>query len=722
MQLLANGWNILLILLGFGLLIFVHELGHFLAARWARIRCESFSIGMGPTVLAYRPGLGWALGSTDPRSVARFGKVPLEMSDAELAANGVGETEYALRAIPLGGFVRMLGQDDFDPAAVSAAPRSYQRTAIWKRMIVVSAGVIANILLAMVLFVFAFMVGVQFEAPAIGGVAPGSAAATAERVGGGEPGLRAGDRVRTIDGAPAETFNDLQVAAAMSRPDHPLLLTVERGTGPQAQLLEFRALPKRNAALGMPTLGVIPAGSTRLALPLDDSRAELAAVYERSGLTAAGIVPGSRLVSVDGRPAELASALLMASQESAGTPVEAAFELPEGGTRTILLHPVPEYQTLLPAGDPSEAPVPGLLGLTPLNQIHNVAANSPNVGILKPGDVLLRIAGVAAPGATDRATLLQSHRGATVPLEILRDGVAQTVEARVTTDGKLLVGLEIASATPIVGRTIDRVAPPEGADETKDAKAAGATKDASAATAAAPVTTPAAALQLLPLTRVRALGGTPVADWPAMRAALLAATAEAAKSGTGASVAFEGVSPTAGADAVRGTMELTPADVRALHALGWDSPLARVPFEPEMTTLTAQGSPVTALEMGMRQTRSLIAMTYLTLDRIFRGSVGAENLRGPVGIVHLGTHVADRGMMYLVFFLAIISVNLAVLNFLPLPIVDGGLFLYLVYEHFAGKPPSPRFVNAATLAGLVLIGGIFLFTFYHDVLRLFASA
>jgi regulator of sigma E protease len=74
--------------------------------------------------------------------------------------------------------------------------------------------------------------------------------------------------------------------------------------------------------------------------------------------------------------------------------------------------------------------------------------------------------------------------------------------------------------------------------------------------------------------------------------------------------------------------------------------------------------------------------------------------------------------MYLVFFLAMISVNLSVLNFLPLPIVDGGLFLYLVWERVTGKPPSMRFQNAATALGLVLLGSIFVLTFFNDVFRI----
>ena len=74
--------------------------------------------------------------------------------------------------------------------------------------------------------------------------------------------------------------------------------------------------------------------------------------------------------------------------------------------------------------------------------------------------------------------------------------------------------------------------------------------------------------------------------------------------------------------------------------------------------------------------------------------------------------------MYLVFFLAVISVNLAVINFLPLPIVDGGLFLFLIYEKLKGRPPSIAFQNAATVLGLVLIGTIFLVVTWNDVSRL----
>ena len=108
----------------------------------------------------------------------------------------------------------------------------------------------------------------------------------------------------------------------------------------------------------------------------------------------------------------------------------------------------------------------------------------------------------------------------------------------------------------------------------------------------------------------------------------------------------------------------------------------------------------------------------VTVEDLLRGSIGVEQLHGPVGIVHIGARIADRGFTYLIFFLAIISVNLAVINFLPIPIVDGGLFLFLVYEKLKGRAPSPAFQNAATIVGLAFIATVLLVGTWNDLTRL----
>ena len=84
MGIFDTGGNILLIILGFGLLIALHELGHFIAARWAGIRADGFAIGMGPVIASYRGGVGFRFGSCDEVVKARIGRLPIQLSDAEL--------------------------------------------------------------------------------------------------------------------------------------------------------------------------------------------------------------------------------------------------------------------------------------------------------------------------------------------------------------------------------------------------------------------------------------------------------------------------------------------------------------------------------------------------------------------------------------------------------------------------------------------------------------
>ena len=112
--------SILGLIVFLGLVIFVHELGHFLAAKWAGIKVEEFALGLGKRLAGFRRG----------------------------------ETEYRLNILPFGGYVKMLGQDDFDPLhAEQADPRSWQRTTVGKRLVVLSAGVVMNVVFAVLVFV-----------------------------------------------------------------------------------------------------------------------------------------------------------------------------------------------------------------------------------------------------------------------------------------------------------------------------------------------------------------------------------------------------------------------------------------------------------------------------------------------------------------------------------------------------------------------------------------
>jgi len=688
MQFLGDTGNLILIVLGFGMLIAVHEFGHFIAARWAGIRVDAFAIGMGPAIFAFRRGIGVKFGSTQSEVVRRLGAVPEEISMQQFRAAGVSETEYGLRLLPIGGFVRMKGQEDLQAISTSTDPDAYGARPIWKRMVVVSAGVFMNLLLAILLYLVAFMVGVRFDSPTIGDAKPNGPAATAKNLDGGAAGLRVGDRITAIDGGEVNTFADVQIAAAMSKPGQSMLIAVARPG--VADAMRFEATPTDDANARLRSLGIVPARDGEivndpLLAPL------LVPALLRSGLTNAGVGPGWRLASVQGAPAATVESLQIACAASEGKRVATTWSGPNNASAEVTLTPDVQLQMLVPTDDQTLVEG-GLLGLMPLTRIDWVRPGSPNDGTLQAGDVVLAVEGTQGPRVAQFRKLVRTHANSKISLHILRGGAEQQVPVRVDSNGRLDVLISAALDQPLMARPIDRVWVDNASQPT-----------------------PAAALELAPLARIESVNGAAITDWRSLRAVLRLASANTSTSSTaqlqvvlwGADKAPRTVS-----------MQISAENGKALQALGWSSPLPLETFDPFMTTLSAGGNPLRALAMGFHETSKLAVLTWLTLDRLARGSVPVDQLRGPVGIVHVGTRVADRGFMYLIFFLAMISVNLAVLNFLPLPIVDGGLFLFLAYEAVRGRPPSVRFQNAATMAGLVLIGSLFVVTFYNDVMRL----
>jgi regulator of sigma E protease len=710
-------FNIFLMILGFGLLIFVHELGHFLAAKWADIRTEAFAVGMGPVIVAWRKGVGFSSGSTRAKVLLATGKNPEDLSDEELEKHQIGETEYSLRWLPIGGFVKMLGQEDANPAAVSDAPRSYNRCPVGKRMIVVSAGVVMNVLLAAVLFLIAFMVGVRFEAPVIGHVssthpAGVTVAENARALGIATAGLQPGDRVLSIDGREARTFSDIQIAAAMGRPDVPFTMEIERAGYDEP--LRFTMTPEHDPAQGLLSIGVMPAFSTHL--QSRDRGGNVKRILDDSGLTAQGVKPGMILTHVSGEPIDTFEQLDQIVQQSGGEPIETTWRMadrsgrPTGDPVTAMLPVDPTLQPLRYVDAPPEAATNfehGLFGMVPLTGVVSVDRKSANYGILRPGDAVLRLGDEFAPRWRTLLESVRSQSPGTLPITVVRDGEEVEVSAKVVrrgfldAAGMLQVVVGPVLNTPYMAAPMESVAVYD-ADEQR----------------LKPRPTPVAAIDLFEGTRIDEVNGTPIADWRELRAMLIDYTRSAYEEQSGASINVTVTHPTPGREREVVTLVLEPVHVSALHQLGWRIDLPSIIFEPIYTTRTAGGNPITALAMGVEETHKFLVLTYLTIDRLFRRTVGVDQLRGPVGIVHLGTLIADRGILYLIFLLAVISVNLAVINFLPLPIVDGGLFLFLVYEKIKGKPPSIAFQNAVTILGLFLIGTIFIVVTYHDIVRL----
>lgn len=708
-------WDLTLVVIGFGLIVFVHELGHFIAARWAKIRVLAFALGFGPALLSYRKGLGLRRGSSEPELVQLYEDAASDDSSVRAAAkqrlSTLSPTEYRVNILPFGGYVKMLGQDDLDPGFVSHEGDSYQRCKPWKRMVVISAGVIMNIITAALLFMIVFLVGLKVEPPIVGGVVPGSPAARAAPIHGPDVGVTAlgllpGDEITKINGRRPNSFADLTVATAMAGPGDPVMLVVRRPGIEQP--LQFSVMPEKGRISGLLEMGVEPSRSTTVTLlKTPEDRAAFAAVL--GGLGLQGVESGMRLVEVNGLPATDGLSVSRAARESTGQPLRLTFESPDGSRLTREISPRAALRIDRVPGTiaGSSMVIEHLAGLTPVMAVGPLDEEDRGYQMgLRTDDIFARLGSIEFPSVPQGMAQIRAHAGRTIPVVVLRknaEGAWKEVtlpDVSVTRKG--LVGFGVSDS----GEETSLVAlPPAAVLGPGDV----------------PSPTSAATLITLPGTRIIAVGETPVGTFAQLREALRAATSPTLVQGGTASVEITLQRPSAAgtAEAPHQTTRwtLSHADVHALHELSWESPLGPGVFEPAQVMLRAEG-PLAAVAMGLSETRRVMLMTYITFARLFQGTVKVEQLRGPVGIAHAGTIVAGKGFVWLLFFLALISVNLAVVNFLPLPIVDGGQFLFILWEQLRGQPPPIAVQNFATFVGLALIGTMFVVVTFNDIRNL----
>jgi regulator of sigma E protease len=204
-----------------GLVVFFHELGHFLIGRWCGVKVDTFSLGFGPELFGFND---------------RYG------------------THWRVAAFPLGGYVRFHGDANgasmTDADVVAAMPPSERAVSfvaqnVWKRAAIVAAGPLANFLLAIVIFTGIFYAnGRAILLPTVDGIAAGSAAEAA--------GFQLGDRIVSIDGFAVDSFEDMQ-RVVQTASDTQLVFSVDRG----GKLVELVATPQRRDV-------VTPFGTTRV--------------------------------------------------------------------------------------------------------------------------------------------------------------------------------------------------------------------------------------------------------------------------------------------------------------------------------------------------------------------------------------------------------------------------------------------------------------------------
>lgn len=870
MSAMSTAYAYLLVIFGFSVVVFIHELGHFAAAKWAGVRVQAFAIGFGRRLMAYRKGIGFRFGSTDGEYRRRVDEVLVsrgiatrdELSnpegptfESERAAAGremgISETEYRFNILPLGGYVQMLGQEDFvvdktGELKVKADPDSFTNKPVGKRMVIVSAGVIMNLIFAAILFTIVNMVGMPQLSPVLGYVVENTPA--------GRAGLLPGDRILEINGDEIANFNDLMMRITLSDPDETLTMRVERDGKIVSPSPEIR--PEFVEEREVRQIGVAP-GETRRVWGVtfgDISAARPDELHEKDEIHS---------IIVDGHEVECRDAGVVRREmmRAEGRPIELVVKRPkhpESLTDADLKQFDPPIETethrvkvsamWLPLPyDSNDRGGASLLGLVPrLTVIQSNPGKSFDKAGVKAGDVIVRIGSDEYPTYSEFVSAIQKAGTGGLEIEVrrkgsVREGLSAAVVSFCVAQRERLIraGIEDLNGARDVLADLARGA---GIDEaglvalnkalaevkTVDAwrkwfekvdvitlgpikpKAPFALFSRPAPTIDADVRnidedhllvadvipkfgdrlTPAQASGLERGAVILSVNDKPVRRWYELSHAFAANAGKAVEIeyrlvnkiarasfvvpasvqtslGLGAEdrvakIADKSQCVVRVADSLGGgfrEVSLSLPDWRAIEALLKDNIGRTVPVEyvtasGERKTgeyaVTADNTdpwpsrvqyyamtffcfplvewqstpdPFKAFIAGVKQAHHATMSTIKTIRHmLFTRTVGVSNVSGPLGIAHKGSEVAQGGMIALFWFLGLISANLAVINFLPLPIVDGGLFLFLILEKIRGEPVSIKTQVATQLLGIALIATVFILVTYQDILRLVTGA
>jgi regulator of sigma E protease len=204
--------------------------------------------------------------------------------------------------------------------------------------------------------------------------------------------------------------------------------------------------------------------------------------------------------------------------------------------------------------------------------------------------------------------------------------------------------------------------------------------------------------------RILALNGTPVVEWEQM--------AKTIHGSPGKPVRL-----TVERDGQRFEVEATPRPTKQQTAAG-EEEIGLIGIGPAPESHYQRLNPVAALVDGVKETARLSVVIVQGFVKLIQGSISPKTIGGPILITQIAGEVVRRGTVQLLSFTAFLSINLAILNLLPIPVLDGGHLLFSLIEWFRGKPISLRKREIAQQVGLALLVGLMIFAFYNDIFRL----
>ena len=679
---------------GLGFVIFVHELGHFLVAKACGVKCEKFYVGFDVPI--------------------KIGPIQFPRT---LFRKQWGETEYGIGIVPLGGYVKMLGQDDNPANTAKEAerirvareqaddnqeeappeidPRSYPAKSVPQRLAIISAGVVMNLIFAVIFSAVAYRMGVSYTPCIVGSTSPGLSAWKHD--------LQTGDRILQMgrDGEPSDHLRfdkDMVVTVMMTGANQDLDLLVQPYTAPGAaeqnpEWITVKLSSPQEELKGRPVIGISPYLTTKIGLP--DEHAKLVA-HLPIGKVSPALEFGDQIVAIDGQPIENYEqlSLQLARRVDEDLKLTIRRSVAEKGSNQ-------EFEIVLPKNRLRTLGLNMSMGSITAIQDGSLAQQAG----LKVGDRVLTINGQEVGDPLTLHDQLRRLAGQETVLGIEREGSDQPTTITVTPQEPTMLHLGVGSSGSLaagalgfaysIENTVASVVPGSPADE-----AGMQAGDSLYEVGFVPTDGDERKLEEEMFPRLQPIPLGEKFAWPTVHERI-----QLSQPNTKFKVVFirDGLQKSAQMAAME-SEQFNVTD-RGLRPMADE--------EGHRVTSWSQ-----AFSLGLRETTESIRQVYFILFNLITGQISPTNLGGPAAIATMAGMEANESTARLLIFLTLLSANLAVINFLPIPVLDGGHAMFLLYEGIFRRPVNDRIAFGLTMAGFCFILGLMIFVIGLDVWRL----
>ena len=694
-----NALSVIMVVLGISILVFVHELGHFLVAKWCDVHVQTFSVGLGPAI----PGCSFRW----------------------------GETTYKIGFIPLGGYVKMVGEGA-DESDGNDDPRSFKNKSVGQRMAIISAGVTMNIIFGFACFVYVYMTHGEKRLPAVIDTTEVGSVAW-------QNGIHSGDVVHQIGSKRDPYWEDFLFQVMNSVKGEKLDLVLGPPDVPEQSLAHLKVEPQRRDGDVKPIVGVNHPHDLKL-YPEKFKKYTDLPVHKESA--AAEAQPpfefGDEIVATTdpAQPDNLERVLpLPPDPRTPDNPEHLDyFEFQKrlgllAGKKMVIqvrreksaqienLVVPPEFQYT----------IPGLV--MEIGEVVALRYNSPaEKSGVEVHDVIEQVLVTDDQNRTTRYAMAQPRKAAAgttteegldpprLPYQLSKWAAAKS--------GARKVNLVVRRGSSTQNMTLDwddrwrfNHEMPMGPRWSTSIPGLGIAYQINTRVAEVLSDSRAAELGFQPGDVVRAYrfkkpakkGTDKLEFFPWFDL----------KSNEWAHVVRDGQD----ADDKELTIRIDREDQEIPLTLERDQkwPIADrgLILMPELRLVKAD-TVGQALTMGWGRTWDFVTGIYGNLRSLATGRISfVDSVGGPITVAEAAYMMADEDNYQYILFLAIISINLAIVNFLPIPVLDGGHMVFLIYEKLCRRPASRQVRIATTYLGLALIVCLMIFVIYLDLKKKF---